>query len=109
MFLGSDAMIHCSGSFIVEYHYTGKPVQYVYSKARNSPDLGKIGDEALRVHYHAHSIEDIDRFIQQVVIEGHDTMQKERQNFASTYLKSPNGKMFSENVVQDILHELGKA
>ena len=109
LFLGSDAMIHCCGSFMVEYHYTGKPVQYVYSKSRNPQDLGEISDLALAAHYPAHSIEDIDRFIQQVVIEGHDRMQKERQDFASTYLKSPNGKMFSENVVQDILHGLGRA
>ena len=108
LFLGSDAMIHCSGSFIMEYHYTGKPVQYVYSKTRNPPDLGEIGDLALAAHYPAHSVEDIDSFIQQVVIEGQDTMLDARQEFASTYLKSTNGKMFSENVVQDILHGLGK-
>lgn len=108
LFLGSDAMIHCSGSFIVEYHYTGKPVQYVFSKSRNPPDLGEIGDAALNAHYPAHTLEDIDRFIQHVVIDGKDDMKETRMSFAKQFLKSPNGKMFSENVVQDILQSLGK-
>ena len=109
LFCGSDALIHCCGSFLVEYHYTGKPVQYVYSKTRNPQDLGKISDLALTAHYPAHSVEDIDKFIQQVVIDGNDPMKEVRQDFAAEYLKSPNGKMFSENVVDDILHGLGKA
>ena len=108
LFAGSDAMIHCSGSFIVEYLYTGKPVAYVYSKSRNPPDIGVIGDAALNAHYPMHCEADIRHFIDDVVLGGHDTMADIRKNVADKYLKSPNGKMFSENVYETILEGLGK-
>ena len=108
LFAGSDAMIHCSGSFIVEYLYTGKPVAYVYSKSRNPPDIGVIGDAALNAHYPMHCEADIRHFIDDVVLGGHDTMADIRKNVADKYLKSLNGKMFSENVYETILEGLGK-
>lgn len=108
LFAGSDAMIHCSGSFIVEYLYTGKPVAYVYSKTRNPPDMGLIGDAALNAHYPMHCEADIKRFIDDVVLGGHDTMSDIRKSVADKYLRSPNGKMFSENVYESILEGLGK-
>ena len=108
LFAGSDAMIHCSGSFIVEYLYTGKPVAYVYSKTRNPPKIGPIGDAALNAHYPIHSGADIRRFIDDVVLGGHDAMADIRKSVADKYLKSPNGIMFSENVYETILEGLGK-
>ena len=109
LFAGSDAMVHCSGSFIVDYIYTGKPVQYVYCKDRNAPDCGEIGDAALKAHYPAHDVADIERFFEDVVLAGNDSMKKQREDVYQKYLKSPNGKTFSENVVEDILKGLGKA
>lgn len=109
LFAGSDAMVHCSGSFIVDYIYTGKPVQYVYCKDRNAPDFGEIGDAALKAHYPAHDMAEIERFIEDVVLAGNDFMKKQREDVYQKYLKSPNGKTFSENVVEDILKGLGKA
>lgn len=108
LFAGSDAMIHCSGSFIVEYLYTAKPVAYVYSKTRNPPDMGLIGTAALEAHYPMHSPTDIRRFIDDVVLGGHDTMIDVRKSVADKYLMSPNGKMFSENVYETIVEGLGK-
>ena len=109
LFAGSDAMIHCSGSFIVDYIYTGKPVQYVYCKDRNAPDFGEIGDAALKAHYPAHGVAEIERFIEDVVLTGNDPMKKQREDVYQKYLGSPNGKTFSENVVEDILEGLEKA
>lgn len=108
LFAGSDAMIHCSGSFIVDYIYTGKPVQYVYCKDRNAPDFGEIGDASLRAHYPAHEIADVEKFIEDVVLNGNDPMRKQREDVYGRYLKSPNGKTFSENVIEDILVGLGR-
>lgn len=108
LFAGSDALIHCSLSFTIDYLYTGKPVQYVYSKTRNAPDFGAIGREALSAHYPAHDVADIERFIEDVVLAGNDPKRKEREDVYQKYLKSPNGKTFSENVVEDILKGLGR-
>lgn len=107
LFAGSDAMIHCSGSFIVEYLYTCKPVAYVYSKTRNPPDIGPIGDAALQAHYPMHSEADIRKFIDDVVLGGFDSMRDIRNEVACKYLKSPNGKTFSENVYESIVNGLG--
>lgn len=107
LFAGSDAMIHCSGSFIVDYIYTGKPVLYVYCKDRGTPDFGEIGEAALNAHYPAHEVADIERFISDVVLSGNDPMHQQRMDVYQKYLRSPNGKTFSENVVDDILAELG--
>lgn len=106
LFAGSDAMIHCSGSFIVEYLYTGKPVAYVYSKTRKPPDFGPIGIAALEAHYPMHSEADIRRFIEGVVIGGEDTMATARRKVYDMYLRSPNGRPFSENVYRSILEGL---
>jgi len=107
LFAGSDAMIHCSGSFIVEYLYTNKPVHYVYSQTRNPPELGEIGDAALDAHYKAHQVSDIDQFIENVVLNGNDSMRVVRADVAKHYLRSPTAKMFSQNVVDDIIAGLG--
>lgn len=108
LFAGSDAMIHCSGSFIIEYMYTNKPVQYVYSKTRNPPDLGVVGDSALEAHYGAVNATDIISFIQKVVLEGVDTKRIKREQFLKNYIKSPQGSHFSENVYCDIVKGLGR-
>lgn len=106
LFAGSDAMIHCSGSFIVEYLYTGKPVAYVYSKMRKLPNIGPIGDAALQAHYSVNNETDMRQFIDNVVLGGNDTKFQIRQKVAKEYLKSPNGKMFSENVYESIVEGL---
>lgn len=106
LFAGSDAMIHCSGSFTIEYLYTGKPVLYVYSKSRNPPDVGKIGDAALKAHYPANKESDIRFFIEKVVCGGDDPMRSVRDMTASQYIRSSTGKMFSENVFDNILEDL---
>lgn len=110
LFAGSDAMLHCSGSFIAEYLYTNKPVMYVYGSDRNPPDLGELGDAALGAHYSARQFEsDIVRFLDEVVLGGADGLRARREAVSEEYLRAPNGHMFSENVVEDILAELKKS
>lgn len=107
LFAGSDAMIHCSGSFIIEYLYTNKPVQYVYARNRNPPNLGAIGDAALDVHYPAHNATDIRRFLDHVVLGGGDALAEKRKDFADKYLKAPAGELFSNNMYRELKKGLG--
>ena len=107
LFAGSDAMIHCSGSFILEYLFTYKPTMYYFAKSRNPPDLGEIGDAALGAHYPAHSIEDVRKFIDNVVLGGIDDRKNLRRGVVDRYLKAPNGSSFSENVYNEIVKGLG--
>lgn len=102
LFVGSDALIHCSGSFIVEYLMTEKPVQYVFSKNWNPPELGEIGEAALGAHYAAHSTADIRRFLDETVLGGKDPKTAERRSVIDKYLVSPDGRSFSEILYREM-------
>lgn len=108
LFAGSDAMVHCSGSFIAEYLYTGKPVQYVYSKTSSSVTYGEICKKLLSVHYEAHNGKDIIDFLENVVLAGIDPKKTMRSSVKREYLTPPNGKTFAENVCNAIMSGIGK-
>src|SRR5699024_801734 len=48
LFATSDAMIHDSGSFVIEYLYTKKPVQFLISSEKVKEEFNEIGKEALK-------------------------------------------------------------
>lgn len=109
LFMTSDAMIHDSGSFSVEYHYTQKPVMFI------SEDLSKFcsalcefGNKAMDMHYFGFGRDDIERFIEDVVIRGNDTMRDERKSFYNEYLLPPNNRTVAENILQVIDAALSK-
>lgn len=109
LFAGSDAMIHCSISFIVEYLYTEKPVQYVYSKTRERVNFGEIGERMLNAHYPAYEEQEIIDFLENVVLSGIDPKETDRKSVKQEWLMPPNGKTFAENVCNMILTGLGKS
>jgi len=87
-FAESDGMIHDCGSFIAEYLYTEKPACYMLKNISQLEDTFlPIGKECMQNHYHAYTKEDIISFIQNVVIDGNDTMKKDRVNFVNKKLK----------------------
>ena len=108
LFAGSDAMVHCCASFIAEYLYTEKPVQYVYSKTRGNVDFGEIGGKLLSAHYVAYKEHDIVEFLDNVVLAGDDPKWTDRKFVKAECLMPPNGKTFGENVCAMILEGLGK-
>jgi len=107
LFMTSDAMIHDSGSFAVEYHYSQRPVMFVAKDMdyilEPQSDFGK---EAYAIHYIGADEQDIRRFIDQVVLEGDDPMKQQRQAFFQQYLLPPGGKTVAQNVVDDIVSAL---
>lgn len=80
LFNSSDAIIHDSGSFVVEYLHTGKPALYLMREGAEN-EFNEFGMQALNTHYKAFSVVDIEQFISEVVIEGMDTMLNQRQLF----------------------------
>lgn len=107
LFLSSDAMIHDSASFSVEYHYTKKPVMYL-TKKDHQISLNEFGKLAFDIHYKGTSIKDIESFIEEVVISGADPMRNEREQFFQEYLIPPNGKSASQNIIDEILKYVEK-
>lgn len=107
LFMTSDAMIHDSGSFGVEYHYSGNPVMYIADNfEEHLSTMGDFGKLAMQLHYVGKSCEDIVRFIEDVVIAGNDPMKDERMQFVNKYLLPPNGKTVAQNTMDILLREL---
>lgn len=105
LFKHSDAMIHDCGSFIVEYHATEKPVLYI-DKPGSSVKVdtwNTTAKEAMRLHYHATTIDQIREFIENV-IAGIDPRKKERQAFIDTYLTPPFNHSACQNIINCILN-----
>lgn len=104
LFMTSDAMIHDSGSFIVEYHYSLKPVLFTTKVwQENISILNDFGKQALSVHYIADSCKGVRDFIDNIVLKGVDPMYIKRKNFFDSHLLPPIGKTVASNVLNNII------
>lgn len=104
LFMTSDAMIHDSGSFCVEYHYSGNPVMYIADNFEQQlSGKGEFGKQAMRQHYIGKCEEDIINFIENVVLKGDDPMKQGREDFYKQYLLPPNRKSVAENTMDVFL------
>lgn len=105
LFLTSDAMIHDSGSFLIEYLYTGKPIM----RTSNGQDLTKLLNpfalDCLGVSYQAASEREVEDFIVNV-INGVDEMAEVRADFVKTRLMPPGGVTASQNIFDDLSRSL---
>ncbi len=107
LFMTSDAMIHDSGSFAAEYHYSRQPVMFVAKDM--APVLStqsEFGRRCYDMHYIGADERDIRRFVEQVVLGADDPMRRQREQFFSDYLLPPGGKSVAQNVVDDIVDSL---
>lgn len=106
LFASSDAMIHDSGSFVIEYLYTQKPVMFLINNEAVKEQFNEIGREALQKLYHGHNGEDIERFIVQTVLNGVDKLREERHKFFNELIQPPHGRTASENIYNYIIESL---
>lgn len=105
LFLKSDAMIHDSGSFLTEYLYTHKPVMRTMNDVDPKTMYNDFALDVLDVYYKAYNELDIEQFIQNV-IDGVDPMKEAREKFYKERLLPPNGKLPSENIINDIIDSI---
>lgn len=107
LFMTSDGMIHDSGSFTVEYHYSLKPVMYVIKDKKAYADtLSDFGKLALDAHYLGKDEKDILSFIEEKILKGNDSMYPVRKEFYDKHLLPPNKKSVTENTIDDLLNSL---
>ncbi len=88
IFKTSDCLITDCNSFLYEYLPTLKPVIHLISE--NSVGHNEFGEKIVEGYYKAHNVEEIERFIEQVVINGDDPLKKTREEL-SAQLVNPNG------------------
>lgn len=110
LFKTSDAMIHDCASFTVEYHYTQKPVMFLTDdpdRLKRTESMSEFGCQAFDAHYQGIKESEICSFLTDIVINGHDTMKKNREQFYQKYLIQPdNKKTTSQLIYEDICKDL---
>ena len=103
LFLTSDAMIHDSGSFVVEYLYVDKPVMRTVNDVPLDEQFNDFALSCLNQYYFAYNENDIEQFIQNV-INGVDPLKEQRTKFVNDVLM-PKGSP-SQNIIDDILDSI---
>lgn len=103
LFLTSDAMIHDSASFIVEYLYVDKPVLRTLNGENLKEQFSSFGFSCLDCHYKSYNEQDIEQFILNVINEV-DPLKEQRAKFISDVLL-PKGSP-SQNIIDDILDSI---
>lgn len=103
LFLSSDAMIHDSGSFVVEYLYVNKPVMRTINDIPLEKQFNEFALSCLDNYYKAYNEHDIEQFIQNV-IKGVDSLKEQRTKFVNEKLM-PKGSP-SQNIIDDILDSI---
>lgn len=108
LFMTSDAMVHDSGSFAVEYHYSQNPVMFVSKDIdellATQSDFGKL---AYKMQYIGKCERDVVDFVENTVLGGDDPLKPQRKSFFENYLLPPNGKTVAENTLSDLRSAFG--
>lgn len=102
LFAQSDALVHDSGSFIIEYMLTGKPCCFLHG-AGQLPNLNLMSADCLQAHYPADSPESMELFLEQVVMQGDDSKAAARRACVEKYITPPGGRPAAENILRAIL------
>lgn len=102
VFKTSDALIHDCASYLLDYIYTQKPCLYVSFSGKLNVEAAEDGKDAYNAHYHAKTEFDIECFIQQVVIDGEDSMQSQRKDVLLNHILPKKGKSATENIIDSI-------
>ena len=105
LFLTSDAMVHDSGSFLIEYLYVRKPVMRLMNGDNMEKTLNTFAKKCLDVYYKGSNEDDIELFVKNV-INNVDPLCESREKHYSEYLQPYNGKLPSQNIVDDILDSI---
>lgn len=85
LFLTSDAMIHDSGSFLIEYLYVNKPVMRTDNNRPLEQQFNDFAIECLKYYYHAHDTNDISNFVM-LLINDEDPLKEKRTKFCNEVL-----------------------
>lgn len=106
LFLGSDALIHDSGSFVFEYLFTGKPVMFLIENKEVIEQFNDLGKVALTKMHIGHNFEEVVRFLEEVVFMDKDDYKEAREAFVREKLMPPNHKLASENIFEYLLDQM---
>ena len=105
LFCSSDAIIHDCGSFTVEYLYTKKPAMYLINNL-DKRQADSLCLEALDCYYQGSTIQEIEYFIKNIVIDNKDILKEKRIEFYKKYLQQKNQQSVASNIINIIKKEI---
>ena len=105
LFMSSDALIHDSGSFMVEYLVTLKPSLFLFKDSKIVERLNGFGKMALKQHYKAYSKPDIIQFVKNV-IDKNDYMLESRKTFVINNILQFHNQRGSQNIYKNLENSL---
>lgn len=107
LFYYSDAMIHDSDSFVIDYMYFDKPEMFITKDIKlQKQEADELSNIVYDNIYIGTSKEDIIKFINEVILSGRDYKSACRKEIMNNYLLPPNGRFASENMYYDLCESL---
>lgn len=104
LFMQSDAIVHDSSSFIVEYLFADRPGMFL-RKGEGWQGYSPMAEEGLKCYHIGLTEDEVETFLQQSVLRGEDPYAEIRAAFRKTYLIPPHGVSAAQNVVNCLLGE----
>lgn len=101
LFKQSDAMVHDSGSFIMEYLLVNKPCMYL-RKQGGFNDFNDDTLKALDCYRKGSTVLDVEKFIQDLLSGAEDSLKEQRSKFRDEYLIPPGGSC-AQLIIDEIL------
>ena len=103
LFKQSDAMIHDSGSFIMEYLLVNKPCMYL-QRTGGFEDFNDDTIKALECYQKGATIDDVESFILNLLSNPPDPMAEKRAAYRKKYLTPPDGQSCAQLIVNELLN-----
>ncbi len=102
LIMQSDAMIHDSASFILEYLYADKPCMFLREN-EGYEEYNQQTLDCLMAYLYGISEDEIEDFLQRCVLNTEDPLRDVRATMRERYLLPPHGKTAAQNIVDAIL------
>lgn len=108
LFHFSDALIHDSSSFVMDYMYFEKPEMFLTDDIQSYIDeADDLGRKVYGSIYYGKKEEEIINFIEDVVLKGNDVSFQKRKQIVERYMLPPSGRTAAENMYADLCESLG--
>lgn len=104
LFKQSDAMVHDSGSFIMEYLLVNKPCLYL-QRSGGFQDFNEDTLRALECYRKGQTLQDVEAFILDLLSDNPDALADRRSRYRQKYLLPPSGRTSAELIVSEILKD----
>lgn len=98
IFKSSDLMITDCASFLAEYLPSGHPLIRLING--RSCQLDKLGQRFSDCYYNVHDDEELNQVLEELVIDGNDSLAPHRKEIAATLIDS--GEMAADKIVKDL-------